>query len=200
MEINYYYNNIKDNEVALVLNSKYNKRYVINGESVRDYLLSVSNDRKVSKVLKMLGLDSSILNKRKNEIDNLEESLLIIAWQLLQNKYLVIYYLDSLLNYKEKIYLKRIISKIAHEYNIKTLVFTNDIKFCFNMIDKILIINDKQITAVLSNDFYNLKIYDYMDMPDIISFVSSNKSKKLENYTDISELLKGIYRLWQSIC
>ena len=195
MEINYYYNNIKDNEVALVLNSKYNKRYVINGESVRDYLLSVSNDRKVSKVLKMLGLDSSILNKRKNEIDNLEESLLIIAWQLLQNKYLVIYYLDSLLNYKEKIYLKRIISKIAHEYNIKTLVFTNDIKFCFNMIDKILIINDKQITAVLSNDFYNLKIYDYMDMPDIISFVSSNKSKKLENYTDISELLKGIYRL-----
>lgn len=195
MEINYFLNNIKDNEIALVLNSNYNKKNTINTENIRDYLLAVSNENKVFKVLKMLGLDKSILNKKRNEINNLEESLLIIAWQLLQHKYLVLYYLDTLLNYKEKLYLKHIINKIAHEYNIKTLVFTNDIKFCFNMVDKILIINNKQIDRILSNDFYNLDIYNYIDIPDIISFVSSNKNKKLENYIDVSELLKGIYRL-----
>ena len=198
MELNYYLNNIDYGEAVLILGSKYNKITKIKGDTIKGFLLQVATERRVSKVIKMVGIDESVLNKRPDEISNLDETLVIIAYQLLQSKDLVINYLDVLLNHKEEIYLKRLLSKLVHQYNIKLAIFTNNMSFCFDLVDRIIIVKDKEIIKYLSNDFYNLELYDYIDMPEIIRFVKDLQSKgiKIDNYLDIRELIKGIYRLW----
>lgn len=198
MEINYYLNNISDNEAALILNSNYNKKILIPSGNIKEYLLSVSNINKVNQVLKMLSINPNVLSKTEDELTELEKTLIKIGWQLLQYKYLVLYYSDTLLNKKEKTFLKKLINKLCHEYHIKVLIFTNDIKFCFNLVDKIIIVNNREISKIIPADYYNEEIFKYIDIPDIVTFVKSSQKigKKLDNYIDISELLKGIYRLW----
>ncbi len=101
MEINKYLMNLSNTDIALVLNSNYNKKIQISKGKIKDYLYSVSNASRVSKVLKMLGLEETVLSKANSELTYFEEALVVIAWQLLQNNYLIIYYLDTLLNFKE---------------------------------------------------------------------------------------------------
>ena len=197
MELNYYLNNIDYGEAVLILGSKYNKTIKIKGDTVKEFLLQVSTDRRINKVIKMLGIDAELLNSSPLEISNLEETLVILAYQLLRGNDIVINYLDVLLNHKEEAYLKRLLSKLVHQYKIKLAVFTNNMSFCFHLVDRIIIVRDKEIIKFLSNDFYNIELYDYIDMPDIIRYVISlqAKGKKMDNYLDMSELLKGIYRL-----
>ena len=198
MEMNYYLNNIEDKEIVLILNSSYNKQInIVSNDTIKENLLQIASEYRIIKVFNMLGIDKKILSLSIRDVSNLERVLIKIAYQLLKNKYLVLNYLDVTLNNKEKIYLKRLITKLAHEYNIKTIIYTNDIEFCFKLVDKIFITDNKEIKEILPNDFYNLKIYKYIDMPDIVSFVNKaqKNGKKLDNYIEVSELLKGIYRL-----
>ena len=67
-----------------------------------------------------------------------------------------------------------------------------------DFVDKVIILENKEIAKTLTNkDFYNEDIFKYTDMPPIISFVKrcQKLGKKLDNYIDVSELLKGLYRL-----
>ncbi len=197
MELNYYFNNIGYGEAGLILGAEYNKSIEIKGDSVKQFLLQVATDNRVTKIVKMLGIDQSVLGSKPDDVSNLDTVLIKIGYQLLQGKELVLNYLDVMLNHKEEIYLKRLLIKLVHQYGIKLAVFTNKISFCFNLIDHIIIVQNKEIKKVLTNDFYNLEIYNYIDMPDIVNFVirAKSKGKKLENYLEISELIKGIYRL-----
>ena len=197
MELNYYLNNIDYGEAALILGSEYNKDVKIKGDSIKQFLLQVATDRRISKIVKMLGIEQSVLEQKPDDVSNLDLALIKIAYQLLQGKELVLNHLDVLLNYKEEIYLKRLLIKLVHQYGIKLAIFTNNISFCFKLIDYIIIVQNQEIKKILSNNFYDLEIYKYIDMPDIINFVMRAKSrgKKLENYLEISELIKGIYRL-----
>ena len=198
MELNYYLNNIDYGEAVLILGSKYNKSIKIKGENIKSFLLQVATERRISKVIKMLGISPDLLSKTSNSVSNLEETLVILAYQLLQGNDVVFNYLDVLLNYKEENYLKRVLSKLVHQYNVKLAIFTNNMEFCFNLVDRIIIVKNKEIIKYLSNDFYNLDLYEYIDMPEIIRFITSaqSKGKKIDKYLDLSELLKGIYRLW----
>jgi hypothetical protein len=197
MEIGYYLNNIEYGEAALILGSRYNQKIKIKGDNIKEFLLQVATINKVNKVIKMLAIDEDTLDKHPRDISNLESTLIVLAYQLLKGKELVVNYLDVLLNYKEEIYLKRVLAKLAHNYDVKIAVFTNNIKFCFELIDKILIVKDKEIVSYLGNDFYNLEIYKYIDMPDIIDFIirTNNRGIKLDKYLDLDELIKGIYRI-----
>ena len=198
MELEYYFTNVDDGEAILILGSRYNKNLLITGNNIKEYLYKVATERRVNKVLKMIGLDEDVLSKTPEQISNLDNALIHVAYQLLIGKDLVINYLDVLLNHKEEIYLKRLLSKLVHQYKLRLLLFTNNIEFCFGLIDRIFIVNNREIVKYLNNDFYNMEIYKYVDMPDIISFVKllQSKGKKIDNYLDMSELLKGIYRLW----
>ena len=197
MEIGYYLNNIEYGEAVLLLGSRYNGKIEIKGDNVKEFLLQVATTQKIEKVVKMLAIEKETLSKKPINLSNLENTLVILAYQLLKGKELVVNYLDVLLNYKEEIYLKRVLAKLAHSYNVKIAIFTNNIKFCFGLIDKILIVKDKEIVSYLDNDFYNLEIYKYIDMPEIIDFIirTNNSGIKLDKYLDLDELIKGIYRI-----
>ena len=197
MELNYYLNNINFGEAVLILGSNYNKNIKIKGDNVKQFLLQVATTSRVTKVIKMLGIDSELLDKVPNEVSNLEFVLINIAYQLLQGKELVINYMDIILNHKEEIFIKRLLIKLVKQYKIKLAIFTNNICFCFNLIDRVMIVKNKEIVNYLPPDYYNLELYNYIDMPDIINFVirAQQRGKKLSNYLELSELIKGVYRL-----
>ena len=197
MEIAYYLNNIDYGEAVLILGSKYNKSIKIKGTTVKEFLLQVATINRVLKAIRMVALEDDVLGKSPKDLSNLESTLVIIAYQLLKGKELVINYLDVLLNHKEEIYLKRLLGKLAHNYDVKIAIFTNNIEFCFGLVDRIILVKNKEIIKYKSNDYYDLEIYNYIDMPDIIKFVinSIQRGKKLDRYLDMSELIKGIYRI-----
>ena len=123
MEIDYYLNNIEYGEAVLILGSRYNKRIEIKGTNIKEFLLHVATETKISKVRKMLNIEEETLKKSPRDITNLENTLVILAYQLLKGKELVVNYLDVLLNHKEEIYLKRVLAKLAHNYNVKIAIF-----------------------------------------------------------------------------
>lgn len=198
MGLNYYLNIAQYGEITLFLNAKYNIETKLESSLIKNQLLAISSKTKIEKVFKMLGIDQVVLEKNDDNITFLEEKLLMISKQLLVGKELTLNYLEKGLNEKERIYLKRIIKKLAHDYNLKVIIFTNDLEFLLDLIDKVIIIEGNNIKSTISNkDIYNQIIYQYIDMPDIIAFVKKcqNLGKRLDNYIDVSEVLKGLYRL-----
>lgn len=198
MEINYYLNIAQYGEITFFIDANYNKENKLEPSSIKEQLLAISSQNKIIKVFKMLGIDQSALEKNVDSLNFLEEKLIMLAKQLLIGKELILNFLEKGLNEKERIYLKRVIKKLAHDYKVKVLVFTNDLDFLLNFIDKVVILENNEIKSVISNkDLYNENIYQYIDMPDIIAFVKKcqNLGKRLDNYIDVSEVLKGLYRL-----
>ena len=66
-----------------------------------------------------------------------------------------------------------------------------------DIIDFILVVENRTVVLELNaKNIYYDKIYDYVDMPEIIKFVKLAKKNhaKLEDYIDINELIKGIFR------
>ena len=83
------------------------------------------------------------------------------------------------------------------KYNKTVIFITNKLDNIMDCIDFILIVeNKKVIMEINSKDIYFDKIYEYTETPDIIDFVkmARKKYKKLDDFTDVKELIKGIYR------
>ncbi|MBQ4584209.1 MAG: hypothetical protein IJA94_04930 [Bacilli bacterium] len=198
MEINYYLNLASFGEITTFLNANYNKENKLPKVALKEYLLALSSQEKILKVFRMLGIEEQVLEKHVNDLLSLEEKLIILATQLLKGKEVILNYFEKGLNEKERIYIKRILRKLALDYKVKVLVFTNDLEFLLGFVDKIIILENQEIAKTLTNkEFYNESIFKYIDRPQIISFVKKCHllGKKLDNYIDISELLKGLYRL-----
>lgn len=198
MAINYYLNLVSEGEITTILNTNYNKESILPNGLIKEILLSISSQSKVFKVFQMLGIDNNVLEKQVSDLLPLESKLVYLAMQLLKGKELILSFFEKGLNEKERIYVKRILKKLAHDYKVKILVISNDLEYMLDLVDKIIILENSEIVKTLTKkDFYNENIYKYIDMPDIIAFVKrcQNKGKKIDNYIEISELLKGLYRL-----
>ena len=128
-----------------------------------------------------------------NEIEKVE--LLI---KLLENKERIILSdFDNNFLEKEFNYFKALFKKMVNKYNKTVIFITNKLDNIIDCIDFILVVENKKVVMELSvKDIYFDKIYDYIEMPDIIDFVKTARKKypKLDDYTDIKELIKGIYR------
>ena len=98
---------------------------------------------------------------------------------------------------KEFNYFKNLFKKMVTKYN-KTIVFiTSRLDRIMDIIDFILVVENKTVIMELSSDnIYYDKIYDYIDKPEIVEFVKLARKNhaKLEDYIDINELIKGIFR------
>ena len=128
-----------------------------------------------------------------NEIEKVE--LLI---KLLENKERIILSdFDNNFLEKEFNYFKLLFRKMTTKYNKTVIFITNKLDNIMDCIDFILIVeNKKVIMEINSKDIYFDKIYEYTETPDIIDFVkmARKKYKKLDDFTDVKELIKGIYR------
>lgn len=165
---------------------------------VLDNIHKYSDTKKIIEALKMVNLSEDYLLKKSNDLSNAEYNKLRLVSDLVNNeKIIILDYFDKGLCYKEKEYFKRLFKKLSKIYGINFYIKTNDFAFCIDLVDEYLLFkNNKIVKSVLKKDIYREEVYKYYDKHTLVDFVvKSRKHNHLkDDYTDIKDILKAIYR------
>lgn len=168
------------------------------------YQLKVYNYKKNSKrvldSLRMVGLDSSFLDRKIKSLSDTEMFKVMLATVLSINPNLII--LDDPTCFLDKSETEKIIKLLKVmkiKYHKTIVVFSNDTNFILKLADYIYVINKgKVIIHGKKYDVLNNKKLVDMDVrvPEIIEFENkfSKKIKQQVNYRDnVNDLIKDIY-------
>lgn len=169
--------------------------YKFNG-TVKEYL----NSPKASSSLKMVMLNDEILNKTSNELSIGNLKKISLAKALIENKdYLVLNYFEKEQNYQEKENFKRLWKKLSKEYHKTIIIFTNDLTYIWDIAKELLLVDNYSVINTIPKNDYNI-FMDNLNKPEITKFIELIKEKgiDIDNYTNVLELLKAIYRLKES--
>jgi len=147
--------------------------------------------------LKMVMLDDSFLEKTVEELSEAEIKKVILAATLIENKdYIVLEYFEKGLTFKEKENYKRLFKKISDEYHKTIIIYTNDITFLWDIAHEIIYIDETEnINTITKKEYF--KLSRIVDKPEIIKFIDlmHDKGIQVEDYKDVLDLLKAIYRI-----
>ena len=200
---------IKKNKITVVLgldtelniDEENQEKDFLQGIRLNDYITEKFpkvTKEKIDEAYKICLLREEDKNKSLNVLSSNEIEKVELMFKLLQDREMVILS-DFDINFlnKELNYFKSLFKKMVTKYN-KTVVFiTNKLDNIMDVIDFILVVEGKQVVMELNaKDIYYDRIYEHVDTPDIIDFVKKARRKysKLDDYIDIKELIKGIYR------
>lgn len=165
---------------------------------ILDNIHKYSDTKKILEALKMVNLSEDYLLRKSNDLSNTEYNKLRLASDLVNNeKMIILDYFDRGLCYKEKEYFKRLFKKLSRDYGIVFYIKTNDFSFCIDLVDEYLIFDkDRIVKSILKKDIFKEEAYKYYDKHVLIDFVlKSRKYNHLkDDYTDIKDVLKAIYR------
>ena len=180
-------NILKDDDIVGII-SKYKSSLKLSGKVSE---LAVKN---INKALKIVGLDDSYLDKIINDLTISELWKVELLTKLDKDVIIVCNMYDSLI-YKDREYMKKLFAKLSNNYHKKIIIIDNNINSFLSLVKKIIVIKNKEIVYE-TKDFFDLKLYDYVNMPKIIDFITFiNKNGSRVNKTlEIYELIKDIYR------
>ncbi len=172
--------------VSIVTDFKYNG-------TVKEYL---NNPKDISS-LHLVMLDEQIINERLDEMSEAEVKMVNLAKCLIENKeYVVLDYFEKGLNNREKENFKRLFKKLANNYHKTILIFTNDITFLWDICDEIMYVDNNNVINNFDKDNFK-NLLDNIDKPEISKIIDLIREKniKIEDYKNVLDLLKGIYRI-----
>lgn len=161
--------------------------------TVEEYL----NSPKSLNALKLVMLDSNILEKKGSELSTAEIKKVALAKALIENKEIIVLdYFEKELNHKEKENYKRLFKKLANDTNKTILIYTNDITFLWDIADSIFFVDNEQVINTYEKRNY-FDLIELVDKPIISKFLNEIRKKgiKIEDYKDIKDLLKAVYRI-----
>ena len=153
----------------------------------------------MGELIKLLGLDSNVLNKNYTELSKSEyRKVLIILTLLRKNKIIILDNPTIGLDEKSINGLIKILKNERRKDNI-ILITSNNSDFLLPISDNIFVIDENEVKNIDNKyDFFdNDKLLEYvrLDKPSIMKFYSEVKRKniKLRYRDNISDLLKEIY-------
>lgn len=159
------------------------------------------NNNIILDALKMVGLNSTYINRKINSLSSSELFLIKLASILIINPKIIVLenptvYLDS----KKVNNFLKIIRTIKRRYNKTIIIFSDNSDFVHNISDYIFIINEKDIISEgnkydVFNDYKRLKLC-HIKPPKIIEFEQKalkNKNINLGVRDNINDLIKDIY-------
>ena len=165
---------------------------------ILDNLDKYADKNKIIEALKMVNLNEGYLLRKSNNLSTVEYNKLALVNDLVnKEKIIVLDHFEKGLCYKEKEYFKRLFKKISNDYGIQILIKTNDFSFCVDLVDEYIITeNERIIKRIKRKDIYKENAFEYFDKHLLYDFViKSRKYNHLkEDYTDIKDVLKAIYR------
>ena len=167
--------------------------------AIRNYMKGCKDiNKRVSDSLKLVGLDDSFVDKNPNNLSYIEQKKIIFATFISYNpKIIIIDGYEQGMTFKERDSLKKMLRLLKVRYNKTIIIISNDINFIMDIVDSYVVINrGVNVLEGTKNDFYKEELYQYVEKPKIIEFIKYAKEKghDIENYVDIKELIKGIYR------
>ena len=148
-DINYLFDNILSKKIYKI--SLNNIDYSCN-MSVKDYLL---NYYKIDELLKLLNLSSKIINREVNTLSLSEKVRIEIAFAIIKDYDNI--YINNVLSCfdrKTRIYFCKLIIKLKKLYNKTIIISDINIDNIFELIDNLIIINDKDV-------IYNGEKYEF---------------------------------------
>lgn len=202
--------NIKKNNILKVgvvkedyLSSNFlNKVYEWMYYKIRRKRLILKNPKKkINDSLKIVGLDTTYLNRNINSLSSSEKILIILAISLLSNPDIIVLinlfkYLDKT---KEKV-LIMLLEKIKDQYN-KTIVLINDDSEIMYKYTKYLIIKknnlfieDETNKLFQRVDFLHKNNIKVPEIIELTHLIKKKKKIKLEYHKDVRDILKDIYK------
>jgi len=165
-----------------------------------NYRLGELEERK-DEIIKMLEIDSNVLDMDLYDISESELSKVLIASVLLYNPDNIIIdeMFDSFDNKtKEKIF--KLLIKLKKFFNKTIFIVTANIDYIYEFIDDVIVIDEGEI--LLHGNKYD--VYKNIDLlnskqiriPNIILFINKLRKKNIniDNVDSINELIKTIYR------
>lgn len=166
--------------------------------SVREYLSKVcSNDKRLEDSCKMVNENSDFLNRVVRYLSTTELLKLFLMEALLgKYKNIVLVNFDMYFMEKELLFFKKLFRKLVDKYDKSIVMFCDNVNFMFDLVDEMYLNTVDRIYEFDGKDLYNKKIYKYLDKPKIVDFIEylGNNGKAFDNYTEMKELLKAIYR------
>lgn len=165
-----------------------------------NYHLKYNNvQEKIKSALLMVGLDESYLSRVITSLSTSELKKVSLACVLFYNpQVLIVDYFEKGLNYKDIEYFKKLFKKLKIKYNRNIIICSDNISNYLDILDEYVIFNNGVLEGKGTNkELYNNVIYKYIEEPHIIKFINLVRKKKgveLDNYIDIKELIKAIYR------
>lgn len=148
--------------------------------------------------LMIVGLDDSYLVRDPNTLSFVEKKKVNFALAMSYNpEVLIIESFDKGLTFREREYFRKLFLKLKNKYNKTIILVNSELPFMFDIVDKLYVINKGKLVINGDKDiFYEDKLYKYVEMPKIVEFIKyvNNQGHDILEYTDIKELIKGLYR------
>lgn len=158
--------------------------------------------KKMQDSLRIVGLNTSYLNKNINILSSSELKQIGIAIALLSNPNIII--LDEPFMELDKKNEKRIsslLTKLKEDFNKTIIIISNNINTLYKYSDRLVLIKkDKVIYDDLTDEIPNNVSYimkNGFEVPDIVLFtykVRNNKKINISYHHDIRDIIKDIYK------
>ena len=167
------------------------------------YHLQIKNiEKKEKDSLKIVGLDSSLLDRNITSLSKSEQKKVQIAISLLSNPEIMI--LDEpfkSLDNKSRKKIMMILTKLKEQYHKIIIIGSNNADILYQYTTKMLFVKNKRIFLEGSTQ----ELYERVDylkrngykIPEIVLFtykVIKKKKVKLEYHKDIRDIIKDIYK------
>lgn len=164
------------------------------------YKLEKINLRAID-ALKMVGLDESYFDRNPLELNLTEAKKVSLASILVYNPKIIVLDEPTIgLNYKEKKELGRLLTMLRDKYHKIIIILSKDSNFLYPLIDYVYLMDKARIiTEGDRSIFHEVNLLESLglEIPKIVEFINiakKEKNIKLQDYKDIKDLIKGVYR------
>lgn len=166
-------------------------------EEYRDVELSGTVEtivmKKTNDALKMVGLNEAYLDKNFEDLSNRDKNKIRLASKLNEKVIILINFSKGLTN-KDIDYFKKLFKRIV-SYGRKIILVDKNSELFLNCVDKLYVINNDLVAEF--DSIFDSGLDEFIDVPKIVEFnqVSLKKGVKLNEYKELDDLLKAIYRI-----
>lgn len=150
--------------------------------------------------LKLVGLDESYLNMNPLDLTAVDAKKVALACAIIYNpKVLILDEFTTGLSYTDKKELTSLLKMLKNKYNKTIILLTKDTNYAYPISDTVHILRLTKL--VKSGDkelFRDTKLLksNNLEVPKIVSFIEkcNKKGHDISQYTNIHDLIKGVYR------
>ncbi len=167
------------------------------------YHLQIKNiEKKEKDSLKIVGLDSSLLNRNITSLSNSEKKKVQIAISLLSNPDIIILNNPLVgLDNKSRKKLMMVLNKLKNQFHKIIIIGTNDADVLYQYTTKMLFVKNKRIFLESKTEEAYERV-DYLKrngftIPDRVLFTYKaikKKKVKIDYHKDIRDMIKDIYK------